>query len=151
MSSSLNTLAGGFVKDYSVVYKEKLHNGLWFFIIQRYSLRGDKNFYQSSSEIYIDAIITDGALNSWGNNVVSYREVEAFEDRLQSENFAEIDTKEYLTKEGQKYYNKIYNETQYSIPAENGKTEKRKSRTTKYVIEVDKKYMLEKVLNNGKL
>ena len=31
--SALNTLKGQMIKDYQVKYKEKLPNGLWFYII----------------------------------------------------------------------------------------------------------------------
>lgn len=148
--SALNTLAGKIIKDYSIAYKEKLHNELWFYIVQRYSTKTDnKNYFRQSSEMYIDAIITDGSLISYSNNVVAYREVTTYEEILKSENFKDIDTQIYYTKDGFKYYNEIYHETEYSVEKEkNNKTylEKRKSRKSIWVVEVDKENLLRKCL-----
>ena len=140
--SALNTLKGQMIKDYQVKYKEKLPNGLWFYIILRYnSGYNSKEFYRSSSEIYIDAVITDGNLNTYGNNVLSYKEVEKHEDILKSESFLALSV-EIKTKDGYRVWQEEYNKKEYSQEIENNKSQKRKSRTTKWLVEVPKEDLL---------
>ena len=140
--STLNTLKGHFVKDYSVKYKEKLSNGLWFYVIFKYdSGYKSKEFYRSSSELYIETIITDGNLNSWSNNVLSYKEATIHEDILKSESFLPL-AEEIRTKDGYRVWQEVYNKVEYTQELEKGKTEKRKSRVTKWLVEVPKEDLL---------
>lgn len=145
--SAINTLKGQFIKDYKITHKEKLSNGLWFYVILRYNSNyNSKDFYRSSSEIYIDAIITDGILNSYGNNVVSYREIEKSEDIKKPESFTSL-LPEVVTKDGYKVWQEEYNKREYSMELEDKKFEKRKARNTKWLITVPKEDLLKFCLN----
>lgn len=140
--SAINTLKGHFIKDYSVVYKEKLTNGLWFYVICRYDEGWDsKDFYKSSSEIYIDAIITDGSLTTYGNNVVSYREIDEHEDILRDNKFKEIEP-EITTKHGYRVWQQEFNKKEYSREVSKNKFEKRKHRNLKWLVSVPKNDLL---------
>ncbi len=130
------------IKDYQVKHKEKLSNGLWFYIILRYNLGyNSKEFYRSSSEIYIDAIITDGNINTYGNNVLSYREIEKYEDVLKSESFLPLSA-ELTTKDGFRVWQEEYAKSEYTLEFDDKKSEKRKRRTTKWLVEVPKEDLL---------
>ena len=143
--STLNTLRGAFVKDYSVKYKEKLQNGLWFYVLFKYSPSQERPHYLQSSRIEIDAIITDGNLNSWGNNVLSYSEVGEKQDILKSETFPK-ESDSFYTKDGYLVSQKVFGSHEYSLEIEKGVFEKRKARNLKWVVEVPKEDLINKVM-----
>ena len=136
--SAINTLRGKFIKDYSVKYREKIENGLWLYVILKY-VPIDTNKFNSikfSSEIEINAIITDGKQQSWSNNVISYNEVTTYEDIKETDNFKDLSPILY-TKNGYKVWQDL-EEREYI--SEN--REKRKIRQTKWLIEIPKYELL---------
>jgi hypothetical protein len=96
-------LKGHIVKDGKVVYSEQLKQNLHFVVIAMYEPKYQREHYQSSSQMLIQAVITNGNKTKWSNGVDSFQ----LAQETQEKPFKPIET--ITTKQGFKAWQQDYN------------------------------------------
>lgn len=124
--TALNNLKGHIVKDGKVIYEEVLDNGLLFIIIEIYEPSYTKENYANSSNLWLEAVITDGNKHTWSNGIISLNDIEEQESRDGNGNFRTLN--QLKTKDGFKVW-----EHEHAITSI--------SRRIKWIIEVPKEFL----------
>lgn len=137
--ASINSLKGKIVKDGRIVYSEKLENGLYLNVIIKYTPFYDGkncNYYQSSSELTIETLISNNNYQNYSNGAISLNDVIEYQITDEKGNFSKLE-KEFKTKDGYRVWQKDYNYQESTMEVDGNKI-KTKTRNVVWLVEIPK-------------
>jgi hypothetical protein len=147
--AGINNFQGRVIKDGSIVYSEKLQNGLYFILVLTYEPYYDGvnilNF-QSSSQLHCVALISDCSKHHWSNGVISVDDYIIIEKVYGDDSFGII-ASDFKTKDG---FNVSQSDFCYQDYFEEKKGVRVRVRTRKliWIVEVPKLQMIELIFKN---
>lgn len=143
--SSTNNLKGTVIKDGRIVYYEKLEKGLYFYVTLKYEPFYDgKNtqYHQDSSQIMIEATISNGERFNYSNGVTCISEAKYTEISDEKGKFKDLE--ELTTKDGFRVWQQDYNFGETYVL-----DKPRKTRTVMWLVEVPKEDLLKYCIKDG--
>ena len=145
--TAINNLKGHIINDGKVIYDEVLSNGLHFSIIFMYEDKYmGKNIlnHQNSSNILIESSINTGKIHTYSNGIKALIDDCRVEKSYKNKPFKDLE--KIKTKDGFLAYQvELRKHTYDNIINDDSPIE---SRTVEWIIEVPKKYLIEKVLDS---
>jgi len=135
-----NNLKGSLVKDFKVVYSEKLKNNLYVKVIMKYMPFYDgknRSNYQCSSQIEIESVVTSGGTYEYSNGTHAIEPKETIERIGKDESFRKLES--FVADSGIKI-----RETAYAYSS----GDDYKSRRVIWLAEINKDDLLKMCLNN---